>query len=424
MTISGRVYGAELHSGGKPIAGTERFLPGAFVSVVPPHTSLPGIPGRIRPGTIFASAGGTNANYAFMVPVDQGGGVTVRAIHPAFPGLDATAVVPALSMAERFTIGNILTPVDLVFPIRKFRDNDAPQISISHAPDYPAPGSNAVVRVVTTDNASRPRNIIILDSATSLDGRTILPLDHIDLGITAREDVGALGKRETVVISSRDPAVVTLLVKSSDEKGNRRQALYPIVFGGSRAIEENPIPAPDAHDVTGPRVVSSVPTRESHGLAPGQPVVLKFDEPIDRAVLRDSATIFAMMPGNHRPILQLSPDQDELSLFFHDLLPDTTYTLSVNSGVRDISGNGLDQDPTQDGNNNYTLTFKTAKETVTSLPEIHNGGGVIVRGIYAYALERSGSLGKVLVYDLSNPAAPARVSELLTQPFPRDLVLR
>src|SRR5262249_43086147 len=152
-------------------------------------------------------------------------------------------------------------------------------------------------------------------------------------------------------------------------------------------------------------------------------IVLKFDEPIDRAVLRESATIFAMMPGNHRAVLQLSIDQLELSLFFPDLLPDTTYTLSVNSGLRDLAGNGLDQDPTQDGNNSYTLTFKTAKQTVTSLPEIHNGGGVVVRGIYAYALERSGSLGKVLVYDLSNPAAPTHVAELLTQPFPRDLVL-
>src|SRR4030095_4899973 len=144
--------------------------------------------------------------------------------------------------------------------------------------------------------------------------------------ITNREDVGAFGRREIALISSSIPSMVRLMVKSSDQKGNHREALYPILFGGERVIEENPIPAPDGHDTTGPRIVVSVPTRESQGVALGQPIVLKFDEPIDRSVLREAPVIFAMMPGNLRPTLELSPDQYELSLFFHDLLPDATYT--------------------------------------------------------------------------------------------------
>ena len=90
----------------EPIPGTERLLPGAFVSVIPPNSSLPGLPGRIRPGAMFASAGGTNASYAIMFPVDQGGSIFVRAVHPAFPGQDAYATVPAMTMGERFIIGN------------------------------------------------------------------------------------------------------------------------------------------------------------------------------------------------------------------------------------------------------------------------------------------------------------------------------
>jgi hypothetical protein len=424
MTVHGRVYAAQLYSSGRPIPGTERWLPGAFVSVVPPNSSLPGLPGRIRPGAVFASAGGTNASYAFMVPVDQGGSIVVRAVHPAFPGQDAIANVPAMTMGERFIIGNILTPVDLVFPIQNFIDNEAPTVSISHSPDYPQVSSNAVVRIATTDNASRARNTILLDSATTLDGRTNVPLSRITLSVTNREDVGAFSKREYAVVSYTEPAIVKLYVKSSDGEGNTRENLYPILFGSSLLIEQNPIPAADTNDVTGPRVISSVPSRESKGFVPGQTIVLKFDEPIDRAVLREHATIFAMMPGNLRPVLQLSPDQYELSLYFHDLKPDTTYTLTANSGIRDITGNGLAQDPTQDGDNSFTLTFKTAKQTTTTLPELQNGGGVVVRGIYAYALERNGAqTEKVFIYDLSNPSAPNRVAQFLTPPFPRDLVL-
>lgn len=423
MTVAGRVYAAQLYSSGKPIPGTEKWLPGAFVSVAPPNLSLPGLPGRIRPGTIFTTAGGTNANFAFMVPVDQGGSVTVRAIHPAFPGQDAIAYVPALTAGERFAIGNVLTPVDIVFPIQNFIDNEAPHISISHAPDYPQVNSNAVVRIVTSDNASRPHTSIVLDSATSLDGRTNVPLSHVFFGVTNREDVGAFSKREIALVSATEPAVVNIAVQASDDKGNSREALYPIIIGGAPVLEQNPIPAADTNDVTGPRVVSSIPSRESTGFKPGSPIVLKFDEAIDRAVLQEAPTIFAMMPGNLRPTLQLSPDQYELSLYFPDLQPNTTYTLSVNSRLRDISGNGLDQDATEEGNNSYTLTFKTAAFTETALPEMRNGGGVVIRGIYAYALERGASNGKVLVYDLSNPSAPQKVAEAFTQPFPRDLVL-
>jgi RHS repeat-associated protein len=424
MTVHGRVYAAQLYSSGKPIPGTERWLPGAFVSVVPPNSSLPGLPGRIRPGAVFASAGGTNASYAMMVPVDQGGSIVVRAVHPAFPGQDAIANVPALTMGERFIIGNILTPVDLVFPIQNFIDNEPPHISVSHTPDYPQVSSNSVLRIVTTDNASRPRNTVLLDSATSLDGRTNVPLHHVSLFVTNREDVGAFGKREYAIVSAAEPAIVKVYVKSTDDDGNARELLYPVIFGGSPLIEQNPIPAADTNDVTGPRVISSVPSRDSKAFVPGQTIVLKFDEPIDKAVLREASTIFAMMPGNLRPVLQLNPEQDELSLYFHDLRPDTTYTLTANSGIRDISGNALDQDPTQDGDNSFTLTFKTAKQTTRTLPELQNGGGVVVRGIYAYALERNGTqTGKVLVYDLSNPSAPNRVAQFSTPPFPRDLVL-
>ena len=93
--------------------------------------------------------------------------------------------------------------------------------------------------------------------------------------------------------------------------------------------------------------------------------------------------------------------------------------------MRDISGNRLDQDPTIDGNNSYLLTFKTADIPSAVLPQIQQGGGAVIRGIYAYVLERNASpLAAVNVYDLSNPSTPNKVAQMqIGSGYPRDLVL-
>src|SRR5258707_812040 len=123
-------------------------------------------------------------------------------------------------------------------------------------------------------------------------------------------------------------------------------------------------------------------------------------------------------PSYSAPVLDLSDDQTKLTLTFFGLQPATQYTLSLNSEIKHLSGNPLDQDPTADGNSQFALTFKTAPLISSALPGLQSGGGVVSKGIYAYALERGGH-GVVDVYDLSNPLAPANVATFTVPGFPR-----
>ena len=423
MTIAGRVYSAQLDGFGKPVPGTEKNLPGAVVSAVPPGAPQ-GIPGRLRPGTIMATAGGTNSSYAMMVVVTEAAPAVVTASHPRFPGIAPVAFVPAMSQAERFSLGNFFKPVDVVFPTRDADDLSSPTVLFSHSPERPDPGSNGVVRIVATDNGSRPSLTVSIAEAVALGTATNIPSGQIQLALAGSEGVGAFTRRETWNVSAPVAARVLLQARATDDSGNEVVNAYPIFFGGSEAVASNTIPAPDPNDKTGPRVISSIPSRGGLGVAPGQSIVLRFDEPIDRAILQD-ATVLSLMPGNLRPVLRLSDDQMELSLNFADMKPGVAYALTLNSGVRDISGNRLDQDPIAEGNNSFVLNFTTAALTTGNLPNVQSGGGAVVRGIYAYVLDRNTySNASVGIYDLSNPAAPRRAAQfLLGGGYPRDLVL-
>lgn len=423
MTIAGRVYSAEFDNEGKPKPESIRMLPGAVVSAVPPGAPA-GIPGRLRPGTVMATAGGTNSSYAMMVVVTEAAPAVVTASHPRFPGVAPVAFVPAMSQAERFSLGNFFKPVDVIFPTRDSEDLSAPTLLFSHAPERPEPGSNGFVRIAATDNASRPALTVSIAEAFSLLGGTNIPNGEIDLVMTNSEDLGAFTRRETWAVSAPEPARVLVQARAVDESGNEVTSAYPIFFGGSEPVATNTIPSPDANDKTGPRVISSIPSRGGLGVAPGQPLVLRFDEPIDRAILADP-TIISLMPGNLRGKLRLSEDQLELSLDYPDLKVDTEYTLTVNSGLKDLSGNRLDQDPVAEGNNSFVLTFKSAPLTRSSLPGIVSGGGAVLRGIYAYVLDRNSySNASVGIYDLSNPTSPRRAAQFqLGGGYPRDLVL-
>ena len=423
MTIAGRVYSAEFDNEGKPKPESIRMLPGAVVSAVPPGAPS-GMPGRLRPGTTMATAGGTNSSYAMMVVVTEAAPAVVTASHPRFPGIAPVAYVPAMSQAERFSLGNFFRPVDVIFPTRDSEDHSAPTLLFSHAPERPEPGSNGFVRIAATDNASRPALTVSIAEAFSLLRGTNIPNGQIDLVMTNSEDLGAFTRREIWAVSAPEPARVLVQARALDESGNEVTSAYPIFFGGSEPVATNNIPSPDLNDKTGPRVISSVPSRGGLSVAPGQPLILRFDEPIDRAILEDP-TIISLMPDNLRGRLRLSEDQLELSLDYPDLKVDTEYTLTVNSGLKDLNGNRLDQDPVAEGNNSFVLTFKSASLTKSSLPGIASGGGAVLRGIYAYVLDRNSySNASVGIYDLSNPSAPRRAAQfLLGGGYPRDLVL-
>ena len=239
----------------------------------------------------------------------------------------------------------------------------------------------------------------------------------------ARTRRSALGKRRTYAISCARPAVAVFKVGAPDGSGNQWTGLYTVDFGGSSGGGDNPIPAPDPHDRTGPWVISSVPAAGSRSWSPGNAIKLQFSEPVDRAIL-GSRSLIQISPPAMAATMELSPDQEQLTLRYPDLSPDTEYTLTVTSGVLDLSQNSLDQRPDLPGPDSFTLTFRTAPINTGLMAGMEYGSGIVSKGIYGYALERLGALeGGVVVYDLSNPKAPARVKEFSVPIFPRDLLL-
>jgi hypothetical protein len=111
-------------------------------------------------------------------------------------------------------------------------------------------------------------------------------------------------------------------------------------------------------------------------------------------------------------------------LVYPRLQPATDYTLTI-LALRDVSDNRFDQNPaTTNFNESFALHFKTAPQFQGIMAGIANGGGALIRGVYAFALEREGSMdGSLAVYDLSNPRVPLRILDYADLPgYPRDLV--
>jgi RHS repeat-associated protein len=428
MTVTGRVLAGTPGENGQVDLETAIRLPGAHITVH--HGNLGFQPtGGLRPGALFATSMGTNAVYAIMVPGNPGGFGSISAVamatHPRFFGALALNHV-SLTIEERFAIGNILGPLNLIFPVQNVEgrpDTLAPRLSITHNPFSPEPGAAAEVRAVAIDNASRPHISIDLEAVTALLPDETVTWSDVTISAGLVEEVGSTGNRRTFEVVSTKPARVVIGIVATDESGNRREAFYPITFGGEELGETNPILPADPNDRTGPRVVASVPSPGSHGFSTSESIKLYFSKPIDRAILKDPFQI-QMVPFTTFPVMSLSPDQQELTLTYYHLQPETEYTLTATPGIRDLLGYRLDQEPESAGETSYVLSFRTAPLIEGSLPGLQQGEGVVTKGIYAYAIERAGPLdGALVVFDLSDPGNPQKAAEFSVPGQPRDLVL-
>ena len=439
IAVAGHVYTAQINDNETNaldnidqhvIPGTQRFLPGAFVTARPlsANSSL----GRLQSGSIFAVSG-RDGSYALTVPfaafqAGEHGLVALRATHPnpSFSSVDYPPIktIPLPTGADRVAIGNVLDSTDLIFgmSVRSTGDREPPRLSLDHTPLHPQPGETATLRVVATDNASLPDISLEVESAVSLSNGENIPLTDVIWRLT-QEDVGTYRRQNIYSVYVSSAVAVILRVTAGDAVHNESHASYLLMFGGAQPSSTNNIPSADPNDRTGPKVILTTPSDGALAFPFDKPVIVTFDEPIDRAVLDDPSPI-QMSPDTSPPTLSLSADQMVLTIEFRDLKPATDYTLTIESGVRDVAGNALDQDPAADGDNAFTLHFRTAPLVAGSLPGLEYGGGAVIKGNYAYVLERKGPLdGAVNVYDLSIPTSPVSVAQFSVPGYPRDLAL-
>jgi RHS repeat-associated protein len=404
----------------------DRPIGGALVALANDVIIQSGRRGRLSPGALFTNSD-SNGFYAMRFPVNkfEGGGVAVTAIHPAFPGQRARDVVVLQSLIEEF-LASFVERVDVYFQINaggSGPDKSAPVISPSLSPSLPATDVPATLRVLASDDKTRPTIQVDKKEIVSLVPTATVALDDCTLGQPTDEDVGTLGKRQLVEITCDVPVLLIVEIKATDGAGNQAVVERKLVFGGIPPVAENP-PASDENDEVGPSVALSWPTEGAVGVAPGDPIRLRFDSALDAAAIEDLSWV-ALSPDVGDPYVRLGADQTELTLYFPRMQPETSYALTISSTLQDLSGNPFDQDPTTpDTDDDFVLNFTTAPIPSGDLPGMEAGGGAVTYGAHAFAIERAGPLdGALVAFDLSDPENPVRVGELSVPGYPRDLAL-
>jgi RHS repeat-associated protein len=424
FSVNGTVTAREFAADGRELSTV--VLPGTFVGVRP-LSFLSGRPGHLQPSAFYAVSG-SDGRYRIHVglPTTQGEYV-VTGTHPRFPQRRVAAPLVRQLIQGAHSADLVF---DYVSDVGNPDDKVPPGIIASHTPIRPEPGSNALVSVLVTDNSSRPTaQPPRVQSIQSLVPG--VPVDAAGVAITniSDDEVGALGRRMRYLVQYTNAARIELLFEAVDGQANIGQSAHVIVFGGQSPSADNPLPS-DPNDDVGPMVVFSWPGDGAAGLEPGAPVTLRFDTSLDRAAPLDLSWL-AITPSAPPPKVELSEDGRELTLRFPYLLPDTSYTLTINSLLKDVSGNSFDQEPAVADFQDFSLRFRTAANPRNPIASIIRGGGAVIHGNYAYVLERAGTSqgadglynGGLLVYDIRAPHDLRIVARIPFSGYPRDLVL-
>lgn len=423
QVVHGKVYSAKIDSQGNEQAPIQ-LLGGALVRA---FSSGEPLVGRIFPGMVYAVTR-INGQYSLLSVKNS-----LRATHPRFPTREAAGRVPEPPPGQTTPLNEF----DLRFDIPESATDIPPEVSVTHLPPRQDPGKPIVVTELSTGYLSPPEaaDPEIL-SIISLQPGQIVTKSDIQFNREAKEipdpsRPNTVKQSFTIVCSQ--PAIVNLLFAVVDGEGNKTSVPHSIQFGGATLeLPPDPIPVSDVRDHTGPRVLWSIPPAVNGNLSPGDPITIKFDEAINTSVLKNPAAL-VISPLASDPILTLSDDQTVLTARFLDLKPGTDYMLTV-SGIQDLVGNALDQNPVSDGNQGCVISFKTGELPLVELKNpkspLNEGVGAVVSGHYAFVLDRAPVLnieannrgGDLLVYDLRRPNADP-VTTIALGFLPQDLLV-
>jgi RHS repeat-associated protein len=440
--VSGLVLGGQvsgLPGGSFPI----RPLPGAVVVAQPfePGAGLPPVnarPGRIPTGSVYAVADQEGRYVLALALANEAFGLIGReqayqlvATHPRFPQ-------PTVDIVS-FDDFNLLNPLqdrvaakNMLFrvgsPFGSLLEDAAagrPQLSVGHDPTRPPPDTPAELRVFASHRDGVPEVSVDIESVSPLVAGEDVGTDDVELEEVSNTEVGNDARRLEMRITATAPAAVRLRVTAIVENAEPAVAVYPIHFGGAPPAVVDPVRSADPNDERGPFVVRTWPPEDSQALAPGDPIFVVFNEAVSLALESDAAGL-TIAPDAGKPRVELDPSQREATIRFPELRSGTPYTLTLTSAVRDLASpaNGLDQDPSTDAADAYTLRFETAPVRTRTLLGVESGGGALVRGNHAFVLDRIGpGDGALRVFELETPDTPSLVKLESLPGFPRDMAL-
>src|SRR5262249_19838336 len=157
-----------------------------------------------------------------------------------------------------------------------------PRLSAGHTPYYPTASNTTLVQIDASHAAGPPTLIQVVSTYPLVPGPPPTPADvhientqdtvagnHLRRNLTLRADktMGVEVRMTATVQAGGVPAVQTIT--------------HVIEFLGEPIVDTNQITKVEPNDDTGPAVIRSVPGPRGL-LTLGDPILIRFDEPIDR----------------------------------------------------------------------------------------------------------------------------------------------
>ncbi|MCW5559050.1 MAG: hypothetical protein KIT22_14625, partial [Verrucomicrobiae bacterium] len=397
-----------------------RPLGGAYVVLNQVINPVTGPPGRLRPGMVYSTSSG-NGDFLMVAPslMDI---YRVTVMHPSYQEKLSEIVYP---LAQLSLAGVVFRNFYFQYPVLV---QTPPTFSISHSPQWPAPGQTTEVRIVASQAVVAPEiGARVFGVSSLVAGVPATVGDAVLTNIV--ETTSGTTRRWTGELRADKAVQVTLraVIQSQNGVGDSLPVIpYVVNFSGEPPAPTNSvIPRPDTNDVHGPIVVTTVPAENGYVDTSGA-LILVFNKPIDRAVTDqlDGISLGGGPEGALQPQVDLSPDQKVLTLHFQGLEPDEPYTLTVSGvSVRDLAGQSLDQRPSTPDPDSFTLHFRTMPAPEGPLSGLSNGRGSVISGQWLYVADQSSQGNFLRVYSLRDPAAPALLNSVRLFGPPRDLIL-
>ncbi len=387
-----------------------------------------GLPGEIRAGEQFTTSN-FDGSYAFYFSADEARiGRIVVATHPRFPFQKARSEgfggVPATVTAVRAHLRfRKLAALDLA--AAGIEDSVRPALRISHSPLSPEAGlgDGATVRVTATDDLSMQSITVTTEAFLSL--ATGLPqnLELVTLTTLPAQTQGAR-MRQSFRFMAEQPGRLRLQVTAVDGAGNARMAPYGIVFGG---------PPVEIEEGETPRQVQYVwPPDGSTGVPLFTPVTIRFSRPLTegKATSVGDWVTLSDLELRHG---EVSEDRREMVLYY-GLAPGAAapevLALTLDGTVVDQDPQATAEEAEEEGEEgsgqgfSYGIAF-VPRQSADLPHEFNGGGGVVVSGATAYALDEDlgAGGGRLVVFDLENPLSPSKTDEIELDEPPSDLSL-
>ena len=360
----------------------------------------------------------------FVCPSDSFGRITL--LVPFNPVQGSSYICQALSsfypaqVAYRSVQLQPSTPLAttaLIFRVPDFGNggpDTTPPTIAANPPGQVLPTNQTVtIHSLVTDNVGLPAcdlpPVLVQDiksSYTVLADGTPAPLDQskVTMSTGAVQQTGPTSILQPVDFVVTTQAVVTVTVTAHSASGVSQTTPFTFAFGPLPASPPGAIKSADPSDTTPPQVVWTLPPQGAV-LDWDSPVLVRFSKAMDTSTIPPSGgsgTTLCQSDAANPSLLplqiQVSADQLSATIYPAALQPGTSYTLTVNNSVKDLNGNGLNQDPTKASAVPFRLQFKTPPAAVASLPSLGHPVSTLVFGTNAFTLDSAApNVGPALV---------------------------